>query len=42
MISQTTYSNYEKRYYLITTITLYTICINHKLSMDEVLGRKRK
>lgn len=42
MISQTTYSNYEKGYYLVTTMTLYTICKNHKLSMDEVLGRIKK
>lgn len=37
-ISQTTYSNYEKGYYLISTMTLYTICKNHKISMDEILG----
>lgn len=36
-ISQTTYSNYEKGYYLVTTMTLYTICKNHDLSMDEIL-----
>lgn len=36
-ISQTTYSNYEKGYYLISTMTLYTICKNHKISMDEIL-----
>ena len=37
MISQTTYSNYEKGYYLVSTMTLYTICKNHNLSMDEIL-----
>ena len=37
MISQTTYSNYEKGYYLVSTMTLYTICKNHDLSMDEIL-----
>lgn len=42
MISQTTYSNYEKGYYLVSTMTLYTICKKHKLSIDEVLGRRRK
>lgn len=37
MISQTTYSNYEKGYYLVSIMTLYTICKNHDLSMDEIL-----
>ena len=37
MISQTTYSNYENGLYLINTITLYTICKNHKISIDEIL-----
>ena len=41
MISQTTYSNYELGIRLITTLTLYTLCKNHKLSMDEVIGKKR-
>ena len=40
-ISQTTYSNYELGIRLITTLTLYTLCKNHKLSMDEVIGKKR-
>ena len=35
MISQTTYSNYEKGLYLITSLSLYTICYNHNLSMDD-------
>lgn len=34
MISQTTYSNYEQGLYLITSLSLYTICYNHSLSMD--------
>lgn len=37
MISQTTYSNYELGNYLITSLALYTICKNHKLSMDNLL-----
>lgn len=37
MISQTTYSNYEKGCYLVSIMTLYTICKNHDLSMDEIL-----
>lgn len=40
MINQTTYSNYEKGYFLISTISLYTICKNHKISIDVLLGRK--
>lgn len=40
MISQTTYSNYELGIRLITTLTLYTLCKNHNLSMDEVIGKK--
>lgn len=37
MISQTTYSNYETGQYLITTLTLYTICHNHELSIYKIL-----
>ena len=37
MISQTAYSNYETGLYLINTLTLYTICLNHKLSIYEIL-----
>lgn len=40
-ISQTTYSNYELGITLITTLSLYTICKNHNLSMDLLLGRKQ-
>lgn len=41
-ISQTTYSTYESGLYLVSTMTLYTICKNHNLSMDLVLGRTKK
>lgn len=41
MISQTTYSNYELGRNLITTLTLYTFCKKHNLSMDEVIGRTK-
>lgn len=37
MISQTTYSNYETGQYLITTLTLYTICYKHNLSIYQIL-----
>ena len=37
MISQTTYSNYETGQYLITTLTLYTICLNHKISVYKII-----
>lgn len=40
MISQTTYSNYELGIRLITTLTLYTLCKKHNLSMDEIIGKK--
>ncbi len=36
-ISQTTYSNYELGYYLITSLSLYIICKKHNISMDEML-----
>ncbi len=36
-ISRATYSHYEIGMNLISTITLYTICKNHKLSIDEFL-----
>ena len=41
MISQTTYSNYELGIRLITTLSLYTLCKKHNLSMDEIIGKKR-
>ena len=37
VISQTTYSNYELGLYLINTLTLYTICKNHKVSADSII-----
>jgi len=36
-ISQTAYSNYELGINLISSMTLYTICKNHKVSMDNIL-----
>ena len=36
-ISQTAYSNYETGLYLINTLTLYTICLNHKLSFYDII-----
>ena len=37
MIHQTTYSGYEKGTYLVSSLVLYTICKNHKLSIDKIL-----
>ena len=37
MISQTAYSNYETGLYLINTLTLYTICLKHKLSLYDII-----
>ena len=36
-ISQTTYSNYETGLYLITSLSLYIICKEHNLSMDQIV-----
>ena len=36
-ISRATYYHYEIGMNLITTLTLYIICKNHKISMDEFL-----
>jgi len=36
-ISRATYCHYEIGMNLVSTITLYTICKNHKISMDEFL-----
>ena len=36
-ISRSTYCHYEIGMNLISTITLYTICKNHKISMDKFL-----
>ena len=38
-ISQATYSGYENGKFLITTMTLFTICYNHKISMDDILKK---
>ena len=40
MISQTAYSNYETGLYLVNTLTLYTICLKHKLSFYDILEKK--
>ena len=40
MISQTTYSNYELGNNLISTMSLYTICKNHNISMDSIFKYK--
>lgn len=37
MITQATYSGYETGKYLVTSLTLYTICLNHKLSIYEII-----
>jgi len=41
-ISQSAYSNYEIGNHLITSLVIYTLCKNHKLSIDVLLGRKKK
>ncbi len=41
MISQTTYSNYELGNNLISTMSLYTICKNHNISMDSIFKEQR-
>ena len=40
-ISRATYCHYEIGMNLITTLTLYTICKNHKISMDDFLRTKK-
>ena len=37
MITQQSYSLYENGKTLITSLVLYTICYNHKLSIDNIL-----
>ena len=37
MITQQSYSLYENGKTLVTSLVLYTICYNHKLSMDKIL-----
>lgn len=41
-ISQSCYSNYEQGRELINTFTLYTIAKTYQISIDELLGRKKK
>lgn len=41
-ISQSAYSNYELGDRLITSLVIYTLCKNHNLSIDKILGRKKK
>lgn len=37
MITQQSYSLYENGKTLVTSLVLYTICYNHKLSLDKIL-----
>lgn len=37
MITQPTYSGYESGKFLVISLTLYTICYNHKLSIYDIL-----
>ncbi len=37
MITQATYSGYETGKFLITSLALYTICYNHKLSIYSII-----
>jgi transcriptional regulator with XRE-family HTH domain len=39
MITQQSYSLYENGKTLVTSLVLYTICYNHKLSMDKILKK---
>ena len=39
-ISRPAYTNYEVGINLISTLALYTICKNHKISADLICGRK--
>ena len=41
-ISQSTYSSYENGKNLISTMTIYTICITYNISMDYILDRTSK
>ena len=41
-ISQSTYSAYENGKNLISTITIYSICITYNISMDYIVGRTNK
>ena len=37
MITQATYSGYENGKYLVTSLTLYTICLKHNISFYEII-----
>ncbi|MBR3661188.1 MAG: transcriptional regulator [Bacilli bacterium] len=37
MITQPTYSGYESGRFLVTSLTLYTICLKHNLSIYDIL-----
>lgn len=37
MITQATYSGYETGKFLITSLVLYTICYNHKISIYDII-----
>lgn len=37
-IGQSTLAEYERRTYIISTYTLYSLCINYKISADYLLG----
>ena len=41
-ISRATYCHYELGMNLVSTLTLYTICKNHKISMDSLLRQQKK
>ena len=41
-ISRATYCHYELGMNLVSTLTLYTICKNHKISMDSFLRQQKK
>ena len=39
-VSQPTYNTYETGLYLARTMTIYTICKKHSISMDDILKSK--
>ena len=41
-IGRSTYTDYELGVYLVSTITLYTICKNHNISIDYILNRTKQ
>ncbi len=38
MITQATYSGYETGKFLVTSLTLYTICLNHSISIYDIIN----